>query len=127
MNNFEIYVKTSALGQTGIHWRSIKSEEHQPVEVPDLIKRQVIGEENGQRAIVNDLINEVKPSLLILRDKEKLLLEITGIESPQRSIRLGRKVFNSMVWIADDIEENEVVLRKIACSAIQNILEKVYH
>ncbi|MEH2461379.1 hypothetical protein [Nostoc sp.] len=126
MNNFEIYVKTSALGQTGIHWRSIESEERQPVEVPSLIKLQVIGEENGQIAIVNDLIDEVKPSLLLLRDnkKKKLLLEITGIESPQRSIRMGRKVFNSMVWIADDIEENEVVLRKIAYSAMQNILEK---
>jgi hypothetical protein len=126
MSNFEIYVKTSALGKTGIHWRRIESEEHQPVEVPSLIKRQVIKEENGQIAIVNDLIDEVKPSLLIFRDKdgEKLLLEITGIESPQRSIRLGRKVFNSMVWIADDIEENEVVLRKIAYSAIQNILQK---
>ncbi|MBW4478361.1 MAG: hypothetical protein KME54_16245 [Tolypothrix brevis GSE-NOS-MK-07-07A] len=126
MSNFEIYVKTSALGQTGIHWRHIESEERQPVEVPSLIKRQVIEEKNGQIAIVNDLINEVKPSLLIFRNKdnEKLLLEITGIESPQRSIRLGRKVFNSMVWIADDTEENEVVLRKIAYSAIQNILQK---
>ncbi|MEH2408646.1 hypothetical protein [Nostoc sp.] len=124
MNNFEIYVKTSAIGQTGIHWRSIESEERQPVEVPSLIKLEVIGKENGQIAIVNDLIDEVKPSLLLLRDNKKLLLEITGIESPQRSIRMGRKVFNSMVWIADDIEENEVLLRKIAYSAIQNILQK---
>ncbi|MFN6497652.1 MAG: hypothetical protein RMX65_011680 [Nostoc sp. DedQUE01] len=126
MSNFEIYVKTSALGDTGIHWRSIESEEHQPRKDPSLIKRQVFGEENGQIAIVNDLIDEVKPSLLILRDneKKKLLLEITGIESPQRSTRLGRKIFNSMVWISDDIEENEVVLRKIAYSAIQNILQK---
>jgi hypothetical protein len=124
MSNFKIYVKTSALGKTGIHWRSIESEEHQPVEVPGLIKLQVIGEENGQIVIVNDLIDEVKPSLLVLRDNKKLLLEITGIESPQRSIRLGRKVFNCIVWIADDIEENEVVLRKIAHSAIQNILQK---
>ncbi|WP_373528227.1 hypothetical protein [Nostoc sp.] len=124
MSKFEIYVKTSALGQTGIHWRRIKSEQDQPVEVPSLIKRQVIGEQNGQITIVNDLIDEVKPSLLILRDNKKLLLEITGIESPQRSIRRGRKFFNSMVWIADDIEENEVVLRKIAYSAIQNILQK---
>jgi hypothetical protein len=126
MSNFQIYVKTSALGKTGIHWRRIKSGEDQPVEVPSLIKRQVIGEENGQITIVNDLIDEVKPSLLILRDKddEKLLLEITGIESPQRSIRLGRKVFNSMVWIGKDIEENELVLRKIAHSAIQNILKE---
>ncbi|MDZ8238017.1 MAG: hypothetical protein RMZ69_12715 [Nostoc sp. ChiQUE01a] len=126
MSNFEIYVKTSALGDTGIHWRSIESEEHQPRKDPSLIKRQVIGEENGQISIVNDLIDEVKPSLLVLRDNEnkKLLLEITGIESAQRSTRLGRKVFNSIVWIADDIEENEVVLRKIAYSAIQNILQK---
>ncbi len=126
MSNFEIYVKTSALGQTGIHWRHIESEERQPVEVPSLIKRKVIKEENGQIAIVNDLIDELKPSLLILRDNEntKLLLEITGIESPQRSIRMGRKVFNSMVWIADDKQENEVVLRKIAYNAIQNILQK---
>lgn len=126
MSNFEIYVKTSALAGTGIHWRSIESEEHQPRKDPSLIKRQVFGEENDEKAIVNDLIDEVKPSLLILRDneKKKLLLEITGIESPQRSTRLGRKVFNSMVWIADDIEENEVVLRKIAHSAIQNILQK---
>ncbi len=130
MSKFEIYVKTSALGQTGIHWRHIESEQDQPVEVPSLIL-QVIGEENGQIAIVNDLIDEVKPSLLILRDKKKLLLEITGIESPQRSIRLGRKVFNSMVWIANDTKENEndtkeneVVLRKIAYSAIQNILKE---
>ncbi|MDZ8026618.1 MAG: hypothetical protein RMX97_18260 [Nostoc sp. DedQUE11] len=126
MSNFEIYVKTSALGNTGIHWRSIESEEHQPRKDPSLIKRQVFGEHNGQIAIVNDLIDEVKPSLLILRDNEnkKLLLETTGIESPQRSTKLNRKVFNSIVWIADDIEENEVVLRKIAHSAIQNILQK---
>ncbi|RCJ24157.1 hypothetical protein A6S26_19205 [Nostoc sp. ATCC 43529] len=126
MSNFEIYVKTSALGNTGIHWRSIESEEHQPRKDPSLIKRQVFGEQNGQIAIVNDLIDEVKPSLLILRDNEnkKLLLETTGIESPQRSTKLNRKVFNSIVWIADDIEENEVVLRKIAHSAIQNILQK---
>ncbi|MBC1240282.1 hypothetical protein [Nostoc sp. 2RC] len=126
MSNLEIYVKTSALGKTGIHWRSIESEEHQPIKDPSLIKRQIFREENGQIAIVNDLIDEVKPSLLILRDNtnKKLLLEITGIESPQRSTRLGRKVFNSIVWIADDIEENEVILRKIAYSAIQNILQK---
>ncbi|MBD2773539.1 hypothetical protein [Iningainema tapete] len=125
MNNFKIYVKTSALGKTGIHWRSIESEEHQPVEVPSLIKRQVI-EENGKIVIVNDLIDEVKPSLIIFRDKEenKLLLEVTGIESPQRSIQLGRTVLNSIVWIADNLEENEEVLRKIAYSAIQNILHQ---
>jgi hypothetical protein len=124
MNNFEIYVKTSALGKTGIHWRKIESQEHQPIAKPSLIQYQVIKGENNQVAIVNDLIDEVKPSLLIFRDQERnqLLLEVTGIESPQRSEKLGRKVLNAIVWIADDSEENEKILRKIGYSAIQNIL-----
>lgn len=126
MSKFAIYVKTSALGQTGIHWRYAKSEEEQPVETPSLIKCQVIEKENGQKVIVNDLIDEVKPSLLILRDnwEQKLLLEVTGIESPRRSNQLGRTVLNSIVWIADDCEENEIVIRQIAYSAIQNFLQK---
>ncbi|BAY35526.1 hypothetical protein NIES2107_74380 (plasmid) [Nostoc carneum NIES-2107] len=126
MNNFETYVKTSALGKTGIHWRKIETQEHQPIGKPSLIQRQLFKGNNNQITIVNDLIDEVKPSLLIFRDKKdnKLLLEVTGIESPQRSEKLGRIVLNSIVWIADDLEENEVILRKIAYSAIQSFLKK---
>jgi hypothetical protein len=126
MSNFEIYVKTSALGKTGIHWRRIESEENQPIEKPNLIQRQVIKGDNGQITIVNDLIDEVKPSLLIFRDKDekKLLLEVTGVESPQRSEKLGRRVLNSIALIAEDSKENEEVFRRIAYSAIQNILDK---
>jgi hypothetical protein len=125
MNNFEIYIKTSALGKTGIHWRKVEGEDYQPVEVPNLIKRQVL-EENGNIFIVNDLLDEIKPSLIIFRDNQenKLLLEVTGIESAHRSNKLGRKVLNSIVWIGDDNEENENILRKLAYSAIQNILQK---
>ncbi|MEA5594635.1 hypothetical protein [Rivularia sp. UHCC 0363] len=126
MNNIEIYVKTSALGKTGIHWRKIETQEHQPVEKPRLIQHQLIKGSNKQITIVNDLIDEVKPSLLLFRDKEdnKLLLEVTGIESPQRSEKLGRRVLNSIVWIAEDLEENEAVIKKIAYSAIQSFLNK---
>ena len=128
MNNLEIYVKTSALGKRGIHWRKIETQEHQPIEKPGLVQRQLIKGDNNQITIVNDLIDEVKPSLLFFRDKEdnKLLLEVTGIESPQRSEKLGRRVLNSIVWIADDLEENEneAILRKIAYSAIQSFLNK---
>ncbi|AFZ03418.1 hypothetical protein [Calothrix sp. PCC 6303] len=111
MNNFEIYVKTSALGKTGIHWRKIESKEYQPIEKPSLIQRQVIKGNNNQVAIVNDLIDEVKPSLLLFRDQKtnKLLLEVTGIESHQRSEKLGRKVLNTIVWITDNLPENEKV------------------
>jgi len=126
MNNIETYVKTSALGKTGIHWRKIETKEHQPIEKPSLIQRQLIKGNNNQITIVNDLIDEVKPSLLLFRDKEdnKLLLEVTGIESPRRSDKLGRRVLNSIVWIADDLEENETIFRKIAYSSIQSFLKK---
>ena len=129
-SNFNVYVKTSAMGQTGIHWRRIIDENNQPVESPELVREQLMGDDNGHPVIVNghptivnDLLDEVKPSLLIYRGKGKILLEVAGIESPERSLRMGRKVLNLIVWEADNNEENEKIIRKIAYSAIQDIFQ----
>jgi hypothetical protein len=122
MKNFDIYVKTSAMGQTGIHWRHLFSDDEQPVETPPLIQDKILTNENGYPIIVNDLLDEVKPSSLIYRINGKILLEVAGIESPERSSRMGRKVLNLIVWVADNNDENEKIIRKIAYSAIQNIL-----
>ena len=122
---FSIHVKTPALGKTGIHWRYIESEEHQPSEVPSLLKRKILNNENHEHPlIVDDLLDVVKPSLLIFRDGQdnKLLLEVTGIESPKRSERMGRKVLNSIVFVADDNIEREEEIRKIAVNAIESFL-----
>lgn len=118
MENISIYVETAALGKTGIHWRYIESKENQPSEVPSLLKQKILNTENS--IIVDDLLDVVKPSLLIFRDGQdnKLLLEVTGIESPKRSERRGRKVLNSIVFITDDEQE----IRKIAYSALENML-----
>ena len=121
MENISIYVETAALGKTGIHWRYIESEENQPSEVPSLLKQKILNNENHEHPlIVDDLLDVVKPSLLIFRDGQdnKLLLEVTGIESPKRSERMGRKVLNSIVLITDDEQE----IRKIAYSALENML-----
>jgi hypothetical protein len=122
MENFDIYVKTSAMGQAGIHWRHICSDDEQPVETPQLIQDRILSNENGYPIIVNDLLDEVKSSLLIYRKNGQILLEVAGIESPERSSRMGRKVLNLIVWIAENNDENEKIIRKIAYSAIQNIL-----
>ncbi|MFM6453651.1 MAG: hypothetical protein ACKPH7_17780, partial [Planktothrix sp.] len=118
MENISIYVETAALGKTGIHWRYIQSNDHQPSEVPSLLKQKILNNENS--IILDDLLDVVKPSLLIFRDGQdnKLLLEVTGIESPKRSERRGRKVLNSIVLITDDEQE----IRKIAYSALENML-----
>jgi hypothetical protein len=124
----ELFVKTSALGQTGIHWRKIVSEENQPEETPSIIKQKVVQRENGQFFIVNDLVDEYRPSLLIFRGEEagqkKLLVEVFGIESHTRSNQMGRRVLNAIAWIFDDNDENEKLARQIAYTIIQGILEK---
>ncbi len=125
MNNFEIYIKTSALGKTGIHWRKIDKEK-QPEETPLLVKRTIIEAENPKDIrMVNDLLRGDQKSLLILRDslEKKLLLEITGFESPSRSERLGRKVFSTLVLIAKDCPENENIIRSITCQEIEYLFE----
>lgn len=127
MKNFDIYVKTSAMGQTGIHWRQICSDDEQPIKTPILIQDKIpTNENNGYPIIVNDLLDEVKPSLLIYRSNGKTLLEVAGIESPERSSRMGRKVLNLIVWVADNNDENEKIIRKIAYSAIRNFLGDDY-
>lgn len=129
-SDFNVYVKTCAMGQTGIHWRHIIDEKNQPVESPKLVREQLMGDDNahpvivnGHPAIINDLLDEVKPSVLIYRSNGKILLEVAGIESPERSLRMGRKVLNLIVWEADNNEENEKIIRKIAYSAIQDIFQ----
>ena len=123
LKDFDIYVKTSAMGQTGIHWRHIIDEKNQPVESPELVHHKLLEDNNGHPVIVNDLLDEVKPSVLIYRTNGKILLEVAGIESPERSVRMGRKVLNLIVWETKNNEENEKTIRKIAYSAIQDILQ----
>ena len=123
LKNFDVYVKTSAMGQTGIHWRHIIDEKNQPVESPELVHHKLLEDNNGHPVIVNDLLDEVKPSVLIYRTNGKILLEVAGIESPERSVRMGRKVLNLIVWETKNNEENEKTIRKIAYSAIQDILQ----
>ena len=99
------------------------SNDEQPIKTPTLIQEKILANENnGYPIIVNDLLDEVKPSLLIYRRNRKILLEVAGIKSPEHSSRMGRKVLNLIVWVADNNDENEKIIRKIAYSAIQNIL-----
>jgi hypothetical protein len=101
----------------------VGSNDEQPIKTPTLIQEKILANENnGYPIIVNDLLDEVKPSLLIYRRNRKILLEVAGIKSPEHSSRMGRKVLNLIVWVADNNDENEKIIRKIAYSAIQNIL-----
>lgn|GEM_PF-4518040 len=122
--NLDIYVKTSPLGkQIGIHWRKIEGEQNR--EEPELVTKIIVDNaDKRNRVFVNDLINPQKPSLLIFRGEEKLLLELAGIECPRLSEKSDRKVLASIVWLAEDSPENEKIIRIIAYEATDNILGK---
>ncbi len=124
MNNYEIYVKTSAIGQSGIHWRHIISDEQHLTEAPPLLEEHLFKHKDGFNVGINDLFNEVSPSLLIFKNKEKIMLEVAGIESPERSKRMGRKVLNLIAWITDNNQDGDTIIRKIAYDVIQYLLGK---
>lgn len=119
LEGIEVYIKSSALGESGIHWRKV-SEPQQYEEIPDILRKRVIPKKTGGLGTVNYLVNETKLTCVLVRYDEKLLLEVTGIESLERSNRLGRRVLNSVVWVVDENDDSEKILRELAARALMS-------
>lgn len=124
-SQIEIYVRSSPLGeQVGIHWRNI-SKEGQPKEEPSVLKEQVITRDDGKQVTINSLINDTKASLILARYKNKVLLELTGLDaSEDRSKKMGRRISEIVLWVGDATPEVELQLRKLAACALLSFWEK---
>jgi len=124
-NQLEIYVRSSPLGDVGIHWRNITKPE-QPKEEPDILKRRIIHKEDGKEVTVNFLINDVKPSIILARYHGKVLLEVTGINATEnRSKQLGRRITEVVLWVGDASSvEAEIHLRELAACALISFWNK---
>ena len=122
MTDIAVYVKSSALGNTGIHWRNASDRNHQPEETPELLQKPVVPRKIGGKAAVNYLFtNQKEPSLLLMRYDEKLLLQVAGFDSPERSEKMGSRVFNSLAWVVKDDDKGELFIRKIAAQILEDI------
>lgn len=77
-----IYVRSSPLGDVGIHWRNISKSGH-PIEEPDILKQRVIKRDDGKQVTINSLINETKPSLILAKYDGKIILEVTGLDASE--------------------------------------------
>ena len=120
----EIYVRSSPLGEVGIHWRNISKSE-QPREEPVVLKERVIARDDGQQVTINSLINDTKPSLILARYQNKLLLELTGLDATEaRSNKMGRRISEIVLWVGDASETTESQLRKLAASALLSFWKK---
>lgn len=123
MKGLEIYVKSSALGGSGIYWRKV-SDSKQHEEIPSILEKRIIPKKTGGFGTINYLVNETKPSCILVRYNGLILLEITGIESPERSKLLGRRVLNSVVWVVDENPDDEQILRELAARALMSFWGK---
>lgn len=114
----EIYVRSSPLGEVGIHWRNISKPE-QPSEEPMVLKERVIVRDDERKVTVNALINDTKPSLILARYENKILLELTGLDATEaRSQKMGRRISEIVLWVGDVTDEVELRLRKLAGCAL---------
>ncbi|KST66895.1 hypothetical protein [Mastigocoleus testarum] len=120
----EIYVRSSPLGEVGIHWRNISKPE-QPKEEPDVLKQKVIERNDGKQVTINSPINDTKPFLILARYQNKVLLELTGLDAAEaRSRKMGRRISEIVLWVGDDSPETESQLRKLAACALLSFWSK---
>lgn len=123
-NQVEIYVRSSPLGEVGIHWRNISKPE-QPNEEPFVLKERVIARDDDKQVTINALINDTKPSLILARYHNKVLLEITGLDAAEtRSKKMGRRISEIVLWVGDETPEVEIQLRKLAACALLSFWQK---
>ena len=119
MQKITVYVKSCAL-QKGIHWRNA-SKIRQPVETPELLQKRIISNKEGRKSAVNSQIKEDEKSLILMRDKQKILLEVTGFKSSERKDEDGRAVYNLLAWVVDDNNEGEAHIRYIAARILDDV------
>jgi hypothetical protein len=116
-NQIQIYVRSSALGPAGIHWRNVSKPE-QPKEEPEILGQAVVPDE-GSKISIDSAINTVKPCLVLAKYDGQILLEVTGIDATrERCEQEGRRISEVVLWVGDDNKETEERLRKLAYCAL---------
>lgn len=108
-----IYVQSRGKSQEhDYRWLEVRKESQSPV-IPPLLKDLK----------VEELIESQKPSLILARSGRYLLLLVTALESrEERTDFMGRRVRNSVAWVAEDKPETEQFFRAIAAQALRGEL-----
>jgi hypothetical protein len=124
-NEVTTYIRSSALGGIGIHWRNISKVE-QPIEEPECLKKRIIERSDGMYVTINSLINETKPSLILAKYDGKIVLEVTGIQaSENRSKLMGRRISEIVLWVGDASSDKiESKLKQLAALALLSFWNK---
>jgi hypothetical protein len=130
MKELEVYVRSYALGKTGMQWRKIENGES-ILGYPDLLELGIIPKKTEGLGTIEYVINYQKLSFVLMRHSQKLLLLVAGIEAlEERSNQLGSTIYNAVAWVVNPDEsnsispENELMLRHLAARALLSFVGK---
>jgi hypothetical protein len=130
MKELEVYVRSYALGKTGIHWRKIENGES-ILGYPQILEQRIIPKKTGGLGTIEYRINYQKLSFVLMRHSQQLLFLVGGIEAPEeRSNQLGSTIFNAVAWVVNPDEsnsispKNELTLRHLAARSLLSFVGK---
>ena len=130
MKELEVYVRSYALGKTGIHWRKVENTQS-ILGSPDILEKRLVEKQKGGSGTIEYLINYQNLSLVLMRYSQQLLFMVAGIEAlEERSNQLGRTIYNAVAWVVNPDEsnsispENELMLRHLAARALLSFVGK---
>jgi hypothetical protein len=130
----EVYVRSYALGNTGIHWRKIENIQSIS-ESPNMLKERLVKKKTGDLGTIGYLINYQNLSLVLMRYSQQLLFMVAGIESVKKQTNkfgstIETEVYNAVAWVVDPDEsnsispKNELMLRHLAARALLSFVGK---
>ena len=71
-----------------------------------------------------DIIDSQKPSIILAHNKSKIVLLVTALRTrDERTDLVGRRIRNSVVWIATKGGDKELLFRKLTIAALRGNLE----
>ena len=134
MKELEVYVRSYALGKTGIHWRKVENTQS-ILGSPDILEKRLVEKQKGGSGTIEYLINYQNLSLVLMRYSEQLLFMVSGIEFVNKQTNkfgstIETEVYNAVAWVVDPDEsnsispKNELKLRHLAARSLLSFVGK---
>jgi hypothetical protein len=134
MKELEVYVRSYALGKTGIHWRKVENTQS-ILGSPDILEKRLVEKQKGGSGTIEYLINYQNLSLVLMRYSQQLLFMVGGIESVKKQTNkfgstMETEVYNAVAWVVNPDESNiisddkELMLRHLAARALLSFVGK---
>jgi hypothetical protein len=134
MKELEVYVRSYALGKTGIHWRKVENTQS-ILGSPDILEKRLVEKQKGGSGTIEYLINYQNLSLVLMRYSQQLLFMVGGIESVKKQTNkfgstMETEVYNAVAWVVNPDESNiisddkELMLRHLAARSLLSFVGK---